>query len=86
MECQPRTNDDISCLGRGNNRNRAATSERSGCYMNSSRSLSVILLIVVVSLTSFAGCGGNKKAATPQQLEEHRQQQLKNADRERREG
>jgi hypothetical protein len=45
-----------------------------------------ILLIVVVSLTSFPGCGSSKKTATPEQKEELRQKMIKNAERERREG
>jgi hypothetical protein len=54
--------------------------------MNSSCSPTAILLMEVMLFASFAGCGSGNKAATPQQLEENRQQHIKNADRERREG
>jgi hypothetical protein len=54
--------------------------------MNLSCSRTAILLIVVMSLPSFAGCGSSKKAPTPEQKEEQRQKMIKNADRERREG
>ena len=46
----------------------------------------VILLTVIMSLNSFSGCGSGAKTATPQQMEEHRQKHIKNAERERREG
>jgi hypothetical protein len=45
-----------------------------------------VLLIALISLTSFAGCGSGKKAPTPEQKEEQRQKMIKNAERERREG
>ena len=45
-----------------------------------------VLLIALISLTSFAGCGSGKKPLTPEQKEEQRQKMIKNADRERREG
>ena len=45
-----------------------------------------ILLIVMISLTSFAGCGGSKKTTTPEQKEEQRQKMIKNAERQQREG
>jgi hypothetical protein len=45
-----------------------------------------ILLIALLSFTSFAGCGSSKKAPTPEQKEEQRQKMIKNDERQRREG
>jgi hypothetical protein len=44
------------------------------------------LWMISVWLTWCAGCGSGEKAATPQQMEQHRQQQIQRSDRERREG
>jgi hypothetical protein len=43
------------------------------------------LLIALLPPTWCGGCG-SEKAATPQQMEEHRQQQIQRSERERREG
>jgi hypothetical protein len=45
-----------------------------------------VLLIALISLTSFVGCGSAKKDATPEQKEEQRQKMIQNAERQRREG
>lgn len=50
---------------------------------------SLMLLVLLTTLTTLfgpTGCGSGDKAATPQQIEEHRQKHIQNADRERREG
>jgi hypothetical protein len=44
------------------------------------------LLVAVLSITSFSGCGSSKKPPTSEQKEEQRQKMIKNAERERREG
>ena len=54
--------------------------------MKARRSPVCIVLIVVALSALFPGCGGAKKAATPEQREEMRQKAMKNADRQRREG
>jgi hypothetical protein len=50
------------------------------------RSAMAILLIALLSLTSFSGCGSSKKSPTPEQKEEQRQKMIQNAERQRREG
>jgi len=44
------------------------------------------LLVAVLSITSFPGCGSGKEPPTPEKKEEMRQKMIKNAERERREG
>jgi hypothetical protein len=48
----------------------------------------LLVLLTAVSLPLFlsTGCGSGDKPATPQQIEEHRQKHIQNAERERREG
>jgi hypothetical protein len=50
------------------------------------RSAMAILLIALISFTSFSGCGSGKKPPTPEQKEELRQKMIKNAQRQQREG
>jgi hypothetical protein len=49
-------------------------------------SLALILSAALTPLFWSTGCGSGEKAATPQKMEEHRQQHLKRAQRERKEG
>jgi hypothetical protein len=44
------------------------------------------LLVAVLSVTSFAGCGSGKQPPAPEKKEEMRQKMIKNAERQRREG
>ena len=86
MGRQPRT-DDCSyavCLDRMVTREIAIRHEGGG--RKSYRSAMGILLIALMSLTSFSGCGSGKKSATPEQKEELRQKMIKNAERQQREG
>ena len=44
------------------------------------------LLVAVLSIISFSGCGSSNKPASPEQKEEQRQKMIQNAERQRREG
>ena len=87
MECQLRTKDGTSVVVKqGSTCTRTAISNGDGRGMKTYWTTMAVLLIALISLTSFAGCGGAKKDATPEQKEEQRQKMIKNAEREQREG
>jgi hypothetical protein len=65
---------------------RATATNWDGRCMRTYWTTMAVLLIALISLTSFAGCGSGKKTPTPEQKEEQRQKMIKNAERERREG
>jgi hypothetical protein len=49
-------------------------------------SLLLVLAAVVTPLFWSTGCGSGDKTASPQKMEEHRQEHMKRAERARREG
>ena len=65
---------------------RKLTIRRDGVGRTFYGSAMVILLIGLLSLTSFSGCGSGKKPPTPEQKEELRQKMINNAQRQQREG